>query len=147
MNPETGSFISLDTYQGNAYDPASLHKYNYAQNNPQMYKDPSGNFAILADNWASSSISAVLNNRVSICIGAVINGAVSGVISALAGDSGIQIVQEVCKGMFWGAVGCVMGDYYTSEVNAAQYMADLGNDVVLRLPVGTRVSGGTYWRA
>jgi len=25
MNPETGSFISLDTYQGNAYDPASLH--------------------------------------------------------------------------------------------------------------------------
>jgi len=46
MNPETGSFISLDTYQGNAYDPASLHKYNYAQNNPQMYKDPSGHSAM-----------------------------------------------------------------------------------------------------
>nr|MCR5235239.1 cellulose binding domain-containing protein [Lachnospiraceae bacterium] len=31
MNPDTGSFISMDSYQGNAYDPASLHKYTYAQ--------------------------------------------------------------------------------------------------------------------
>ena len=42
MNPETGTFTSMDTYRGNAYDPASLHRYTYAQNNPQMYNDPSG---------------------------------------------------------------------------------------------------------
>lgn len=28
----------------NNNDPASLHKYTYAQNNPQMYNDPSGHF-------------------------------------------------------------------------------------------------------
>ena len=26
----------MDSYQGNAYDPASLHRYTYAQNNPQI---------------------------------------------------------------------------------------------------------------
>ena len=46
MNPKTGSFISMDTYQGNAYDPASLHKYTYAQNNLEMYNDPSRHSAI-----------------------------------------------------------------------------------------------------
>lgn len=35
------------------------------------------------------------------------------------------------------------GNYSTSEVNAAKYMADLENDVVLRPPVGTRAGGGT----
>ncbi|MBQ8528096.1 MAG: hypothetical protein IJ429_06435, partial [Lachnospiraceae bacterium] len=35
------------------------------------------------------------------------------------------------------------GNYSSSEMNAAQYMADLGNDVVLRPPAGTRVDGGT----
>jgi RHS repeat-associated protein len=35
------------------------------------------------------------------------------------------------------------GDYSASEKRAAQHMADLGNDVVLRPPTGTRAAGGT----
>ncbi len=35
------------------------------------------------------------------------------------------------------------GKYSVSEINAAHYMADLGNDVVLRPPKGTRADGGT----
>jgi len=35
------------------------------------------------------------------------------------------------------------GEFSASERMAAQHMADLGNDVVLRAPVGTRVGGGT----
>jgi RHS repeat-associated protein len=35
------------------------------------------------------------------------------------------------------------GSYSASEIKAANYMKGLGNDVVLRLPIGTRVSGGT----
>ena len=42
MNPSTGTFISMDSYQGSIYDPVSLHKYLYANANPVMYKDPSG---------------------------------------------------------------------------------------------------------
>jgi hypothetical protein len=42
MNPSTGTFISMDTYQGSEFDPVSLHKYLYAGANPIMYMDPSG---------------------------------------------------------------------------------------------------------
>ncbi|WP_437188353.1 hypothetical protein SH668x_001797 [Planctomicrobium sp. SH668] len=35
------------------------------------------------------------------------------------------------------------GTYSASEKAAAQYMADLGHDVTLRPPTGTRVGGGT----
>ena len=42
MNPSTGTFISMDSYQGSLEDPVSLHKYLYANANPVMYTDPSG---------------------------------------------------------------------------------------------------------
>ena len=34
MNPETGSFTSMDTWQGDLYEPVTLHKYLYANANP-----------------------------------------------------------------------------------------------------------------
>ena len=46
MNPETGIFITMDTYSGSLFDPVSLHKYLYANANPVTYSDPSGMFAI-----------------------------------------------------------------------------------------------------
>ncbi len=45
MNPTTGTFISMDTYQGSIFEPVSLHKYLYANANPVMYNDPSGYMA------------------------------------------------------------------------------------------------------
>ena len=62
MNPQTGSFISMDTYQGNAYDPASLHKYTYAQNNPEMYSDPSGHMGKLISLNACMAIDQMCSN-------------------------------------------------------------------------------------
>ncbi len=42
MNPSTGSFTTMDSYQGSLYEPISLHKYAYANANPISYVDPSG---------------------------------------------------------------------------------------------------------
>ena len=41
-NPVTGRFMTRDPYSGSAYDPASLHRYNYARSNPSNFLDPSG---------------------------------------------------------------------------------------------------------
>lgn len=45
MSPSTGTFISMDTYEGSIYDPDTLHKYLYANGNPVKYSDPTGNFS------------------------------------------------------------------------------------------------------
>jgi len=41
-NPQTGRFLSRDSLEGNATDPASLHKYLYANGDPINLYDPKG---------------------------------------------------------------------------------------------------------
>jgi len=51
---------------------------------------------------------------------------------------------EVYEGAGKGSLKVVEGgNYSASEVKAAEYMRDLGNDVTLRPPTGTRIGGGT----
>lgn len=45
-DPETGRFISRDSFEGFQDDPQSLHKYTYAHNDPVNLTDPSGNVAL-----------------------------------------------------------------------------------------------------
>lgn len=44
-NPQTGRFISQDSYTGKQTDPLSLNLYTYCGNNPVIFIDPSGNHA------------------------------------------------------------------------------------------------------
>jgi RHS repeat-associated protein len=48
LNAAHGRFWSADTYEGQATDPASLHRYSYAHNNPANLSDPSGHTPTLA---------------------------------------------------------------------------------------------------
>ncbi len=41
-DPETGRFLSEDTYRGDVNEPNTLHLYAYCANNPVNYVDPSG---------------------------------------------------------------------------------------------------------
>ena len=61
MNPETGTFITMDTYQGGIFDPTSLHKYLYANADPVMNIDPSG-YNSIAESNAAMAISGILDN-------------------------------------------------------------------------------------
>ena len=49
MDPSTGTFTTMDTYQGRLSDPMSLHKYMYANSNPVKYCDPSGHSVTLGE--------------------------------------------------------------------------------------------------
>jgi hypothetical protein len=42
LNPNTGRFWTMDSYEGNNAGPLSLHKYLYTANNPVNRMDPSG---------------------------------------------------------------------------------------------------------
>jgi len=42
LNPDSGRFWTRDSYEGDLYDPVSLHKYLYASSDPVEYIDPSG---------------------------------------------------------------------------------------------------------
>jgi len=46
MNSETGRFWTMDRHEGTATEPASLHKYLYAQADPVNAADPTGRFSI-----------------------------------------------------------------------------------------------------
>jgi RHS repeat-associated protein len=61
MNPETGRFHTMDTYEGRPEEPLSLHKYMYAHANPVMGIDPSGQFT-MADVQAAITNLGILAN-------------------------------------------------------------------------------------
>ena len=44
-NPNTGRFLTQDTYSGNPYDPWTQHLYTYCGNNPTNFVDPTGHKA------------------------------------------------------------------------------------------------------
>jgi len=81
MNPSTGTFISMDTYQGSVFDPISLHKYLYAHANPVMGKDPSG-MMTLGEVVVALAISTILAGLASGLISWLHNFLITGKFSA-----------------------------------------------------------------
>jgi RHS repeat-associated protein len=76
-NPNTGRFNRSDPFIGNISDPASLHKYVYANTSPVMGIDPSGMFTLtLADVMSSISIMTILSAGARATFAAILNYAV-----------------------------------------------------------------------
>ena len=62
LNVSTGRFISQDSYEGSQFEPTTLHKYLYSNNNPINQVDPSGHSNVgVADVVGTLNISAVIN--------------------------------------------------------------------------------------
>ena len=85
-NPANGRFTQQDAWAFmDASDPLSLNLYTYCCNNPVLYVDPHGNFAILA-------------TLATIAVGAAIGAVI---------DAGAQLIQNGgnVKGINWRSVG------------------------------------------
>jgi RHS repeat-associated protein len=61
-NTGIGRFITFDIYNGNSFDPKSLHKYLYCTNNPINFIDPSGQQFDMASLMTAITIVSILTN-------------------------------------------------------------------------------------
>jgi hypothetical protein len=92
--PETGRFVTEDTWLGNLTQPQTLNRYAYVANNPVNFNDPSGNLF----GWIGAAVGAV--------VGAV-GGAVSEVVSAAVEKrpiSGKNLATNIVAGAVGGFV-------------------------------------------
>jgi hypothetical protein len=92
LNPVIGRFWTMDSYEGNASDPLSLHKYLYAHSNPVMNIDPSGHMTLTEVNVTMGQIANL--SRMSLRVINVYQKA-SSVIDAI---NDIQALASIVQG-------------------------------------------------
>jgi len=86
-NPASGRFMTRDPYQGSIYDPASLHRYNYARSNPVNFIDPSGRDAA-AEYSVTTAVDFAANQIAVAALGEVVR------CSYFALASGVELVGQ-----------------------------------------------------
>ena len=119
MNPSTGRFVSMDSYGGSIYDPATLHKYLYCSADPISYCDPTGYDKNLAEVMTSVTIVGILaRSTVSglLCFGTTI-------ATTLAVDKDYDIwdldYMQYATGNFWnGFFGYMAAETVAREIAA-----------------------------
>ena len=62
MDPEAGRFASVDPFAGRIFEPATLHKYVYAGNDPVDFVDPTGEEFSLSGTLGSMAIGGIINS-------------------------------------------------------------------------------------
>jgi RHS repeat-associated protein len=95
-NPNTGRFLSRDQERGKATNPASLHKYLYADGDPVNAADPTGNeaffaYAALLKNRAT--VAATFGTKTDMCLIKALRG-LADVLSAVLSGSSIPVQDQ-----------------------------------------------------
>ena len=103
MDPATATFTSMDSYAGNIYEPASLHRYLYANANPVKCCDPSGHTSLL-NTVVSTSINVILSTVKTLSVMGLIGGTLSAGITAICGGNKKQIINAFKEGLKYGAL-------------------------------------------
>ena len=103
MNPNTGTFITMDPYQGSLFDPVSLHKYLYANANPIMYSDPTGYYS-LGEMSIAMNIQTALDDLYNVHISAMISGLTSMTYTILKGGGAEEVLKSFTNGYATGLV-------------------------------------------
>ena len=102
LDPTQGRFLTMDSYEGQAADPRSLHKYGYCQGDPINRVDPGGN----ADYTLTSFVTA------SAIAGGL--GTLDGYLATRGQASGGQLAGAFVAGTFVGAGGYLVAPLFLS---------------------------------
>jgi RHS repeat-associated protein len=123
LNTSTDRFWSMDTLEGNAQEPLSLHKYLYVDANPSGGIDPSGN-EDLAELSISSAVDLTLNamSTIQVPVG--------------GGGPGAQLVSRILVPQN------VWQDLLDLTPDAVEFGANVAGSVNLRNPVIGFAAGG-----
>lgn len=119
--PVQGRFLSRDPFAGLLADPLSLHRYQYAHQNPISNTDPTGEFTLAEQ----------------AKVGALIGGLSSAITGVLSGKKPGVILFETFVGAAFGAVGGQFGGAL-SKAFATQFMQGrvfttiISNPIVLK---------------
>ena len=99
----------MDTYAGTLDNPVSLHKYLYANGNPVMYTDPTGNFSLMETSVAQG-IQATINTIIApgwslqkmlTLANLAVNGVRMGAQLRIPYDKGIRCCYNYKNGIMW----------------------------------------------
>ena len=168
MNPDSGRFWNMDTYEGSASDPVTLHKYLYASSNPVMFVDPSGQitlyelgvtaligatvsvaFTIPTINWGEESV-ADIGKKLGI---AAVEGAALSLIGGIAGKTALKLLPNVKWLLARGAIGGGAGGaaaQLAKEVIEVVFLGqplkiwDRTGRVFIATAVGIGIGGATF---
>jgi RHS repeat-associated protein len=106
-NPATGRFLSRDPEDGKLTDPASLHKYLYANGDPINGIDPRGHAATIETLFTISDISSPVTVRAVVYTGLSVAGCFWGIYRSLEALLVERSLPTVVDGFFVVA-GCTM---------------------------------------
>ena len=110
-DPVLGRFCQPDTIIPQPYNPQSLNRYSYCENNPLNYTDPSGHWS-----WKKffhSAVGALVGVVLTVCLGPAGLGmslAMAGFIGGMAGGAITGGLEGDWRGaLIGGALGGVLG--------------------------------------
>jgi RHS repeat-associated protein len=127
MNPTSGRFSSMDSYEGGSYDPSSLHKYSYTRNSPANLNDPSGQFSLVDTLNTSVLVGTISGFTIGLYTGGIegavhgaVQGAVIGALVPLTGAGvGSALLGNAARGVFITGWGFGLGNAATSGFSLA----------------------------
>jgi RHS repeat-associated protein len=148
-NQATGRFWNQDSYEGNASDPMSLHKYLYTNANPVMNSDPSGNFS-LGEMMTTVGIIGTLTGIANVGItamgtslamadadgmpdAAIFSASETAATRGVSGSVGFDIIYHFKTGKFYAYVGLSAG------LSPLSYFKNFRNSL------SPSITGGLIW--
>ncbi|NTW71790.1 MAG: RHS repeat-associated core domain-containing protein [Eubacteriaceae bacterium] len=147
-NPESGRFLSKDSYPGSAADPVTQNLYTYGNNNPTNMVDPTGHFALPAI-AAGAAFGAVfdvivtaisdyaddgkINQPAKKYLGAAVRGAIVGAAAVATGGASLA---KTAIGM---GIASAAGSYSNQKISNGKVSA--------KQVITEGVSGGVFGAA